>query len=225
MTQPSEPGIKSEYGEGDMEACDTNTTCLLVRRSARSRAAVTVLTLLFSVVFRLVATRVRMAPTSTSFPAYMVETWPPSSPSFPRSPCGYKGNCRSSFVQAGASSARGMSFEVHCRLSRAARRFCIDRRPRDTSWFTCCRGNSSAGMGSRYGHVSFRSNMGRAGRRERHHHQERERCRTGARGRPDDERDKFFKIRRSLTDAERRSASPPSAKSQGCSGLQHRHTP
>lgn len=58
MTQPSEPGIKSEYGEGDMEACDTNTTCLLVRRSARSRAAVTVLTLLFSVVFLLVATRV-----------------------------------------------------------------------------------------------------------------------------------------------------------------------
>ncbi|HEY3638122.1 MAG TPA: hypothetical protein VGK90_08205, partial [Rhizomicrobium sp.] len=61
MTQTSEPGIKSEHGESDMEAVETNDTCLQVRRSARSHAAVTVRTLLFSAVSLLVATRVSSA--------------------------------------------------------------------------------------------------------------------------------------------------------------------
>jgi hypothetical protein len=60
MTQTSEPGIKSEHGEGDMEALETNDTCLQVR-SARSHAAMTVRTLVFSAVSLLAATRVSSA--------------------------------------------------------------------------------------------------------------------------------------------------------------------
>jgi hypothetical protein len=58
-------------------------------------------------------------------------------------------------------------------------------------------------MGSRHGHVSFRSNLSRAGRRKRYHRQKRQRCRTGACAcRPDDERDKLSEIKGSLTDAD-----------------------
>jgi quercetin dioxygenase-like cupin family protein len=61
MTQTSEPGIKSEHGEGDMEAVETIDTCLQVRRSARAHAAVTIRTLLFSAVSLLVTTGVSSA--------------------------------------------------------------------------------------------------------------------------------------------------------------------
>lgn len=45
-----------EHGDSDMDAFETDVTCLLVRRSARSRAAETVLKLFVSAVFLLVAT-------------------------------------------------------------------------------------------------------------------------------------------------------------------------
>ncbi len=61
MTERSEPGIKSEHGEGDMEAIETIETCLQVRRSARAPAAVTIRTLLFSAVSLLVTTGVSSA--------------------------------------------------------------------------------------------------------------------------------------------------------------------
>jgi quercetin dioxygenase-like cupin family protein len=61
MTKTSEFGIKSDHGEGDIEAVETNDTCLQVRRSARSNCAATVRTLLFSAVSLLVATRVSSA--------------------------------------------------------------------------------------------------------------------------------------------------------------------
>ena len=61
MTQTSEPGIKSEHGEGDMEAVETIDTCLQERRSASAHAAVTIRTLLFSAVSLLVTTGVSSA--------------------------------------------------------------------------------------------------------------------------------------------------------------------
>ncbi|WP_424630550.1 hypothetical protein [Bradyrhizobium sp. SYSU BS000235] len=57
MVQPSEAEFKSGQGDG-VEASETNVTRLLVRRSAKSRGAEAVLTMLFSAVFLFVATNV-----------------------------------------------------------------------------------------------------------------------------------------------------------------------
>jgi hypothetical protein len=145
-----------------------------------------------------------MPPIPASSMARTTESRPPSSPSFP--PITLWVQRQPSPLSRSSERFTRMSHFFRRSLwtiSRAVRPFCIGRRARDIFWSTCCRGRSSAGMGGGHGHVSFRANLGRAGRRQRHHHQKRQRCRTGARAcRPDHERDKLSETQGSLTDAE-----------------------
>lgn len=140
MTKTSEFGIKSDHGEGDIEAVETNDTCLQVRRSARSN-----LRRMFEPCFsrqRVCSSRpgFRVPPIPASSPACTAATWPPLSLSFP--PITLWVQTQLSPLSRSSGRFTWMSHFFRRSLSttsRAVRRFCIGRRPRDMSWSTCCR--------------------------------------------------------------------------------------